>query len=219
MPTDIILYAAIAVILIVWLLRTIGTKHGNERQRPNPFAVQNQVPDTKISPRPPVAEQGNRSLEATLVQIAIADPAFDARRFVEQAKDAFLFVVEAFAKGDRETLRDLLAPSVYTHFETEITARERAGETLQTEVRAFTGTEIIEASLDSAGQATVMVRFKVEELYALLASDGTVRAGDRIRPVTLTDIWSFTRNTRDRDPRWFVSATRPDTSADAARAG
>ncbi|HRC27077.1 MAG TPA: hypothetical protein PKX87_06575, partial [Alphaproteobacteria bacterium] len=35
---DLILYAAIAVGLVFWLRSVLGTRHGDERQRPNPFA-------------------------------------------------------------------------------------------------------------------------------------------------------------------------------------
>lgn len=222
MPMDILIYAGVAVVLVVWLLRTIGTRNGEERQRPNPFAAtpitQDPRQNTEQTVRLDLPKGMPRNLETGLVQISVADAAFDARRFTEQAKDAFLFVVDAFAKGDRETLRDLLAPAVYTHFEREITTREQAGETLQTEVRAFQGADIVEASLNGS-QAVVAIRFKVEEIYAVLAADGTVRAGDKTRVVALTDIWTFTRDTASRDPRWFVSATRPDTTADEARAG
>ena len=37
MPADIVIYAVVAVGLILWLRSILGTRHGNERSRPNPF--------------------------------------------------------------------------------------------------------------------------------------------------------------------------------------
>lgn len=228
MPMDLLIYAGVAAVMVVWLMRVIGTRSSDDRQRPNPFAA-GQMYDPAAAAEPaetraqlaaPTGETADtpRSMESALVQIAIVDPDFSARRFSEQAKDAFLYVVGAFAKGDRETLKDLLSPAVYKHFENEILSREKAGERLHTEVQAIRKAEIIDASM--AGMtANVTVRFEVSEVYALYATDGTVKAGDASRPVSLIDVWTFSRDTASRDPRWFVSATRPDTSAAAERAG
>ncbi|WP_435640680.1 Tim44/TimA family putative adaptor protein [Micavibrio aeruginosavorus] len=38
MTADILLYALIAAGLVFWLRNVLGTRHGDERQRPNPFA-------------------------------------------------------------------------------------------------------------------------------------------------------------------------------------
>lgn len=233
MPMDILLYAGVTVLLLVALFRVLGTKHGAERERPNPFAASTPIdtpidgtataaePELRAKIEPLLGSNGAglpRAVDAALVQIAIADHAFDARRFVEQAKDAFLLVVDAFAKGERETLKDLLSPSVYVHFDAEITAREQADESLLTEIQAIRTAEIIDAKM-AGTVANVSVRFKVSEIYAIRTPSGAVRVGNEIRPVELTDIWTFSRDTAGRDPRWFLSATRPDETAAPERAG
>src|SRR5262252_9479398 len=39
MAADIVIYAVVAVGLILWLKSILGTRHGNERSRPNPFVT------------------------------------------------------------------------------------------------------------------------------------------------------------------------------------
>lgn len=39
LPADLIIYVIIAVVLVVWLRNILGTRHGDERQRPNPFTT------------------------------------------------------------------------------------------------------------------------------------------------------------------------------------
>ena len=48
--------------------------------------------------------------------------------FVHGARGAYELIVNAFAKGDRETLRGLLTPRVYNSYVAAIDAREAKGE-------------------------------------------------------------------------------------------
>lgn len=218
-PTDIIVYAVIAVVLLVWLGRTIGTRHGAERQRPNPFTVppegQKPVIDSQRAAnaaQEPVS--GNPTpTDTALVQIALADRNFDSRHFVENAKDAFSMVVTAFAEGDRATLKDLLSDAVYKSFDAAITAREAAGQKALTEVLSVRDATIIDASLKGS-TASITLRIKAEETYALSDSSGKVIAGHPDRVVTMTDVWTFARDVKSSDPRWMVTETRDDVKED-----
>lgn len=208
-PTDIIIYAAVAAVLIIWLGRILGTRHGSERRRSNPFAVT--IPEVAPAPAIKPAELKNlpTSVDSGLVQIALADRSFDATRFLENAKDAFAIVVTAFADSDRATLKDLLAPDVYKSFESEINVREQSGKKAITEVHAVRGADIIAAGM-KGNKAFITIRFKADETYALSDSSGKTIAGHPDRVVTMTDVWTFSRDTKSSDPRWFVSETRDD---------
>jgi predicted lipid-binding transport protein (Tim44 family) len=208
-PTDIIVYAAIAVVLIIWLGRVLGTRHGAERQRPNPFAANSATPVAGDTPKLRALKNLPSSVDAALVQIALADRSFDAARFLDNAKDAFALVVTAFADGDRETLKDMLAPDVYKSFEAEIDKREKAGQKAVTEVHSVRDADIIAAKVDGS-KAFITLRFKADETYALSDSGGRTIAGHPDRIVTMADVWTFVRDTKSNDPRWFVSETRDD---------
>lgn len=220
-PTDIIIYAAIAVVLFVWLGRVLGTRHGSERQRQNPFTMppqtQAQTPvlaSAGQAPQPFKAISG--SVDAGLVQISVADRNFEPTRFVENAKDAFAMVVTAFAEGDRDTLRDLLSPAVYQSFDSAIKSRESAGKKVMTEVHAVRSADIIEATLDRT-VARITLRFKADETYVETDATGKTVAGHPDRVVSMTDVWVFERDTRAHDPRWFIVETRDDVTETDAR--
>lgn len=215
-PADIIIYAVIAGILVFWLRNILGTRHGAERQRPNPFSTPpaNSAP---YAPSPAVkASTDNKpasNMDAALVQIALIDRSFDPMRFIDNAKDAFAIVVTSFADGDRGTLKDLLAPEVFKSFEGALDAREKAGQKAITEVLSVREADIIDAKLQG-NQAFVTLRFKADETYALSDADGKTIAGNPDRVVTMTDVWTFTRDLKSTDPRWFVSETRDDVKED-----
>lgn len=209
-PTDIIVYAVIAAGLLLWLSRVLGTRTGAERQRPNPFAAQPAKDPLAIdAPKAPALQNVTASVDAGLVQIALADRSFDSALFVENAKDAFAIVVTAFADGDRNTLRDLLAPDVCKSFEAEIDRRETAGQKAITEVHAVRGADVIDARLDGS-KAVITIRFKADETYALTDSSGHTIAGHGDRVVEMIDVWVFSRDIKSSDPRWFVVETRDD---------
>ena len=115
-------------------------------------------------------------------------------------------IVSAFAAGDRATLRSLLSDDTYAGFEQAITAREQAGETQRTEVRA-----VHEMAIDGADLrgtvADITVRFVTDQINLTLGRDGEVVTGsDAV--TELTDVWTFQRDLKAADPTWKLVATR-----------
>lgn len=211
-PTDIIVYAVIAGVLLIWLRNVLGTRHGAERQRPNPFTLPPAgAPLSAAAPQAniPTVRGATSDVDAGMVQISLSDRNFDAARFLDNAKEAFAIVTAAFADGDRATLKDLLSDNVYKSFDAGITAREKAGQKAMIEVLSVRDAAIIGAKLDKRA-AAITIRFKADETYALTDASGKTIAGHPDRVVTMTDVWTFTRDIKSTDPRWLVSETRDD---------
>ena len=224
MPVDILLYALIAAGLVFWLRNVLGTRHGDERERPNPFtsAPAKITSDTPLRPAAiPAIEQDTElyapalprntkiagaSVESGLSLVAQKDKTFDIVRFITGAQDAFVMIVEAFASGDRETLKDLLSESVYQSFDSALRTREASGETVATEIHAIRQAEITDAGLQG-NDAHITVRFTAEETCVISDRDGRVLGGDPDRITEMVDIWTFSRNIKSRDPRWLLSET------------
>ena len=120
---------------------------------------------------------------------------------------AFSWVVEAFAKGDTKTLRPLLNDEVYGNFVAAIENRNKAGETLETVLVGIKSADILEARREGK-LAFVTVKFISEQVNITRNRAGEVIEGDPVRVVPITDIWTFARDTRSRDPNWVLVATR-----------
>ncbi|MDH3475863.1 MAG: Tim44/TimA family putative adaptor protein, partial [Rhodospirillales bacterium] len=67
--------------------------------------------------------------------------------------------------------------------------------------------EIIEAELQGK-TAFVTVKFVSEQVNVTRNAVGEVVDGDPNHVAAITDIWTFARNTRSRDPNWTLVATR-----------
>ena len=215
---DILIFAMIAAFLVYRLRGVLGRRHGEERQRPNPYtsrpgqeAGDNVVtlPDRARVPVdvPPPAPDEPYSLAAGIAQIQANDPTFDEKGFVQGAKAAFGMIVTAFAQGDTPTLRPLLSDDVYDNFATAIRSRQSSGESLETRVVNIQDADLIEARMDGR-TAFVTVTFISEQINVTRDKDGNIVDGDPEQPLEVVDIWTFARNTRSRNPNWTLIETR-----------
>lgn len=220
LPVELILVAMVAAFLVLRLRSVLGRRTGFERPpqaepRPanfDPRAAARQAEPVADQAPPPagraaIALPDPRSPAGqALGRIAQADRSFDPQAFVDGAQAAFGMIVQAFAAGDRQTLRLLLSDETYAGFEQAITAREQAGERQRTELRAVN--EVAIESADLRGNvADVTVRFVTDQINITTARDGEVVAGsDAV--TELTDIWTFQRVLGSADPTWRLVATR-----------
>lgn len=211
MPTDILIYAIVAAVMVFWLKNVIGTRHGEERERPNPFEEQQTpLPPLDINPIKTTQTSGNGAVDAGLVQIALADKSFDLNLFKENAGDAFTMIVLAFAEGDRETLKDLCSDDVYHAFDNAITEREGKGEKVSTEIHAVRKVDIVAAGVENKRHAYISILFTADETYVIEDNKGDIIAGHPDRVTEMTDKWTFSRDIKSNDPRWLLSKTEDD---------
>lgn len=219
MQIDILIFALVAAFLVHRLRSVLGTRHGDEKPRANPFDATRPGNDDNdivtIGPRPEhLGEEGEfataAGLDSGMVQIAMADSSFDSHTFLAGAREAFPMIVQTFAKGDRERLRGLLSDSLYEAFEKSITEREKKGRELFTEILSVKEAVPVDATLDGS-VAYITVRFKAEETTYVKDEKGAIVEGDPDGIVEMEDIWTFARDTRSRDPNWILVETRnPD---------
>ena len=216
---DVIILAAVAAFLVFRLRGVLGKRTGHQ-QRPgyDPFdqkkkeeAGQEKV--VQLPDRGKDTATGDTTAEAQdgelagLTQIQLADQSFDPETFVTGAKVAFEMVISAFARGETRALRPLLSNDVLDDFAGAIAAREQAKQTLETTLVGFAEVDIIEAELQGK-TAFVTIKFVSEQINVTRDAEGKVVEGDESHVSKITDIWTFARNTRSRDPNWTLVATR-----------
>lgn len=221
---DVIIFAAIAAFLVLRLRGVLGKRTGHEQpQKYDPFRKEKpedssqdkviQLPDRGPGPGEASAEgeeplaEPDTPVAGGLTQIKLADRSFEPEGFVQGARVAFEMVIAAFAQGDTRTLRPLLSNDVYEDFAGAIKGREEAKETLETTLVGIDEAEIIEAELQGK-TAFVTIKFVSEQVNVTRDAEGKAVDGDESHVTTITDIWTFARNTRSRDPNWTLVATR-----------
>jgi predicted lipid-binding transport protein (Tim44 family) len=205
-----LIFAAIAVFVILKLRNVLGTRTGFEKKN-EPYAPADSrdkiipMPERRQSETPPMAEP-KAPMDAGSAAIRRADPSFDPDRFIEGAKMAFEMIVTAFAKGDERALQPLLAPNVFDSFAADIRRRRDAGETRETTVAGIRQARIHEARLEGR-EARVTVLIVSEQINVTRDRAGNVIDGDPKQAETVSDLWTFARDTRARDPNWQLVET------------
>lgn len=219
---DIILFAMIAAFLILRLRSVLGRHRHDGRPQPDPYEKTRTLPTEepvvtlpdrsetdRLAPRPveePVSDAAATPMEAALTQMRIADPRFDAREFIAGGRAAFEMIVEAFAKGDRKTLDQLLAPDVYENFAAAIGDRESKNHTLENTLIRIVSADAIDAELDGR-IASITVKIVSEQVNLTKNAAGEVVDGNPNHITVVTDVWTFSRDLRARDPNWKLVAT------------
>ncbi len=222
---DILLFAAVAAFLILRLRSILGKRTGAEdserwRARPPERTLDraDKVPDnvtpfpgaprpaTDAAPAEDAAPAADPALQAGYDAIRRVDASFAPVEFVQGARGAFEMIVQAFAQGDTATLKPLLAPDVYEGFAKAIKDRVAAKHTLETTLVGIRSAEIVAAGMEGRF-ANVTVKFVTEQVNVTRDADGNVVDGDATKMTVLTDLWTFARDTRNRDPNWALVRT------------
>ncbi|WP_413052754.1 Tim44/TimA family putative adaptor protein [Sphingopyxis sp. OAS728] len=144
----------------------------------------------------PAAEAGLRQLLAT-------DRNFDAGRFMEGAEAAYRMILEAYWKGDRDTLRDLCDDDSYEAFADAIAARESRGETLDNRLMGIDSAKITAVELNRS-EARVTVHYRADISAVTRDADGKLIAGSMSDASQTDDLWTFRRQIGSNDPNWVL---------------
>lgn len=215
-----IVFAVVAIIVVIKLRSVLGTRTGNER-RPmeprGPGAPGNVVPfggpaRTAAAPPPLLTDRWKgyadigSPVAGGLDAIAAAEPGFDAGAFLQGARGAYEMIVNAFAQGDVNALRRLLAPEVMANFAKAIEARRAAQQTMTTTIVSIDGVSLVDARVTN-GIASIAVKFAAKLASATLDGSGKLVDGASDQVADHLDIWTFTRTLGARDPNWLLSAT------------
>jgi predicted lipid-binding transport protein (Tim44 family) len=225
-----IIFLALAVFIFLRLRSVLGQRTGRERPPYDPYSAREPVRPAaekivtlpnrtteaaKSKPAEPtevladrwkgIAEPGS-AIAAGLDAIAGADSNFDAQHFLTGARAAYEMIVNAYAEGDRRTLKNLLAREVYDGFENAISEREKRGETVESRFVSIDSAEVTAAELRGRN-VQVTVRFQSKLVSVTHDKDGRVIDGNAERVTDITDVWTFARDVTSRDPNWKLVAT------------
>ncbi len=208
----VILFAAVAAFLALRLYSVLGKRTGHEQPLPRPAEERvgaPRMPRTVDIP-PEVREPGPRVVESGaesgLRALVAADPAFDINQFVEGAKTAYRMILEAFWKGDRETLEWLVEESVRDSFVAASDASDEAGETLDNRLISIERAAVSDIAMEGR-IARITMRFDADIAAITRDRDGNVIAGSLSDAVETHDVWTFSRDLRNDDPNWKLSDT------------
>ncbi len=210
---DIIIFAVIAVLLVLRLRSVLGQRSGYDepqnqsnmdrfRQTDNDNEPIMLHPDRQGSSV--IAEQGLDALRRM-------DRSFSEKQFLSGATMAFDMILKAYGEGDLAQLKRLLGYDLLQSFTASVQERNKAGESL-----TITLEDIKEASILNIAVrdhiASISVHFHSVQTRVARDTNGEQIDGEDAGPSEYTDIWTFERDLSLADPNWkLVETETPDT--------
>ena len=212
---DIIIFAVIAVLLVLRLRSVLGQRTGYEQPqdeiRANRFdQTDNDNEPVQLFPKAAGdAGVASHGLDA-LRQI---DRSFNEKQFIDGATAAFEMILTAYAEGDLAQLKRLLGYDLLKSFTASIQARTAAKESLVITLDDIREVSILNISvIDQV--ASIIVHFHSVQTRIAKDENGEIIESDDAEAREFTDIWTFERDLTLSDPNWKLVETESETAED-----
>ena len=184
---DIIIFAVIAVFIIYRLRSVLGKRTGFQKNTKEKQFIEKDLEETKI--KTPQLRENEKKLEAVYEKI----PSFEHRVFLEGAKKAFEIIISAYNKGDKKTLRNLVANDVYLAFEQSI---DSSSNNPDSQFFSLVIDGVDDAKVES-GKVTIAVNFISEQILG----------DNEERVIKNKDTWVFEKPENSSSPAWTLVST------------
>jgi predicted lipid-binding transport protein (Tim44 family) len=229
---DIIFFAMIAVFLVLRLRGALGRRDNEENGFEDPFRrdASEDEQDGNVIQLPDrgeteVSDSMDQTFDTTTTMgeaaeawpttelaegirdVRAIDPSFDSEDFLVGARVAFEMVLNAYASGDTDTLKQLLSNDVFANFANVIQDREQAGHVMEDTLVGIQVADIMEAYTEGR-IINVTVKFVTDQINITRDENGDVVEGSPNAVITVTDFWTFAHDSRSKDPNWTLIATR-----------
>ncbi len=214
---DILILAMIAVFIIQRLRNVLGKKTGNENDILDKFSNPKQrfeesTPDETIKKarhaKKDILEKKtlheDPKINETLKKIYKFDKEFMLEDFLKGAKKAFEFIIGNYVDGKTEELKRLLSNKMFETFKSQIVKRQKKGEKLNITFIGVNLPKLIKAEIYNSSFARMKLEFITEQVQTIKSSSGKIIDGDINQILNITEIWTFTKNMKDKNPDWVL---------------
>jgi len=188
-------FAFVTVFLIIKLNELLGSRIGFMQE--NDGDAQNNSSDF-ISPRESCL------CSEFAAKVMKCYPAFNEDKFLATVEVVFKNVFTAYAACDKDTLKMLLSPKLYTAFAMAIDDRQSKGEVLSGSIERIASKQIIAVDIADS-KISVDVKFSTEQITILKNANGTILEGSEDYINNVIEIWTFTRSIDSTSNQWFLS--------------
>jgi predicted lipid-binding transport protein (Tim44 family) len=184
---DIIIFAVIAVFIIYRLRSVLGKRTGFQKKTSEKNFVKNNEEELKV--KIPQLKESEQKLEVVYKKA----PSFDHKMFLDGAKRAFEIIISAYNKGDKKTLKNLVAKDVYGAFEEAIDA---GSNNPNSQFYSLVIEGVSDAKVEN-DKITISVNFISEQIL-----------GDNEEEILKNkDTWVFEKLKNSSSPAWILIST------------
>ncbi len=205
---DIVIFAVIAVLLVLRLRSVLGQRTGYEKPRDADHVKQSNVIENDNEPTSlhPKSSTDTPIMAHGLDALRQIDNSFNEKEFIAGANAAFEMILTAYAEGDLTQLKRLLGYDLLQSFTSSIQARAKVNESLNIIIDEIREVSILNISvIDQA--ASITVHFHSIQKRIAKDKDEVIIEPDDSGANEFTDIWTFERDLTLSDPNWKLTET------------
>ena len=204
---DILIFAIIAVFLIMRLRSISGNRDGFEQNQAENTSFQTSEQSDNAQNIVPLRSDQNNGVGLDAVKRA--DRSFSEESFSHGAASAFSMILTAFSEGDLASLRRLLGYDLNQEFTDSINQRVKSSEELDINIHSIEDVELIDGEV-SDNIASVTVKFTSIQSRILKDNQGEQIEEESFSETQMVDIWVFERDVSLSDPNWKLVETRAE---------
>ncbi len=218
----IVILAMVAAFIALRLRSVLGRRSDDPanpppaHKRPAPKAAvpqNDRAPEATFGAQTPPAQAG----ESALKGLSGADRAalkhifrpFGAglAQFLSGAERAYRQTLKCFWSGEMGEMEPFLGKEVAAQFKSAISERKARREVTDNRLVEVSDVGIDEVHLRGP-KAEITLRFSSEIIAVVKDRYGKLVEGDLTDTIKVTDIWTFARNLKSKDPNWTLVATQ-----------
>ena len=209
---DILILAMIAVFILNRLRNVLGKKTGNEEDINQNLNVKTKLKETK--PDRELNLKMNKDLNKSLYNlhedrdinkalnaIKKIEPSFELENFVDKAKKAFEYILNAYSANNLKNLKILLDEKIYQGYQKDIEKRIKKKENFEITIINIKEPLIKHAKVVDK-KAQITLEYESEQIHLLKNSKGDVIEGDSNQILNISEQWTFSRELKSRNPNW-----------------
>ena len=219
MTVDIIIFALIAIYIIIKLYNVIGSEDFDSDQGNKPGTITKVVELSKNQDYV-VVNNDKDSIEdeeflndltpaitESIAKIKAKDNNFLLTNFLENSEKAFELIISAFSSNDSKALKQFTSDEAQKNFIKSLDDQKSKNNTLNIDIVSFLEKKIKSISL-KGNVCQISVNFVTEQIFYILDKDNQVIKGDKSKIERIEDNWVFEKNLKSTNPIWFLVKTQ-----------
>ena len=220
---DLIFFILLAAFLIIRLRSVLGRRTGNEKKSKDIFMYhdtalsaekkkfldEKQSIKNKSHGKSSFKKEGNLNKNTALEKIYHFDQNFSLKNFLSGAKISFQTIIESYAKGEINKIKNLLSVNVFTAFSNEIKSRVKKKHSLEHTLISLKSADIEKINVKSS-IADIVVKFASEQVNLLKNKKGEILSGNDEYIENHIDYWTFSKDLKSTNPNWKLVVTKSE---------
>ena len=208
---DMIILAAVAAFIVYRLYVTLGEKTGFQGDDTKPSNVVDLQSRTTIKPQEStLTPEDVDDIPADFVKdvetLKSLDSSFVFKDFLEKATSAFEIILQAYADGDRSTLKHLTTKDVFSEFDKALKDLESNNQSLEITLVRIESTTVKDIKIDKKN-AEIQIEFVTEQVPLVKDKSGDIIDGNPNQIDQVIDTWTFKRDMKSANPMWVLCST------------